>query len=217
MEKLILIGIPVHGNINPEVVACLISLLAKINYTAKINFQSNCYVHDARNKIVSEAINIGASHLMFIDADTVFPPDGVDTLIERDKDIIGGLYYRRQPPHLPTINQQEGNSLIIPKTWDKSKPFEVFAVATGFMLIKTEVFKKIKPPYFYFGNFHGKAMGEDVYWCWKARRAGFKIWCDPTIELGHIGDYVFGAEDYNAYKEVIDKEPKKEDVFTGEL
>lgn len=206
MEKLLLIGLPVHGNINPQVVACLIGLTSAIKYPGKVHLQSNCYVHDARNKIVSEALRIGATHLMFIDADIVFPADGVNRLVEQDKDIIGGLYYRRQPPHLPTICQRDGEKLIIPKDFPKDEVFEVFGMATGFLLVKTSVFKKLEPPYFYFGNFHGRPMGEDIYFCRKARDKGFKIWCDPRIPLSHIGEYAFDYRDYENYQVEEDKE-----------
>lgn len=213
MNKMILIGLPVHGNVNPAVVASLLSLTSNINYPGKVHLQSNCYVHDARNKIVNEAQKLGASYLMFIDADMVFPPDGVNRLVEQDKDIIGGLYYRRQPPHLPTINQVDGDRLIVPRKFPKDKPFEVFALATGFMLINMKVFEKIKPPWFYFGNFHGRSMGEDVYFCRKAHDAGFKIWCDPTIPLGHVGDYYYDYRDYENYNVQEDKE----ESFDGNL
>lgn len=216
MDKLILLGIPVHGNINPQVVACLLSLTAQADYPGKVHLQSNCYVHDARNKIVAEAQRIGATHLMFIDADTVFPPDGVQKLLARDLDIVGGLYFRRQPPHLPTINQLEGDKLIVPTKWPKDKPFEVFGIGTGFLLIKMSVFEKIKPPYFYFCNFHGRPLGEDIYFCRKAREAGFKVWCDPTIPLQHIGEYAYDQRDFDLYQEEIG-DKKQEDVFDGEL
>jgi len=55
MNNLILIGIPVHGNMNPEVFADLISLTATISCPGKVHLQSNYYVRDATNKIVEEA------------------------------------------------------------------------------------------------------------------------------------------------------------------
>jgi len=213
MKNLILIGMPVHGNIFPQTVADLIALSGAIEYPAKIHFQSNCYVHDARNKIAREALAIGAEYLMFIDADMSFPPDGVNRLVADDKDIVGGVYYRRQKPHLPTFSVLDGKKMVIPDQFPKDELFEVFGLATGFMLIKTKVFKKIKPPWFYFGNFHGKPMGEDTYFCWKAKKAGFEVWADPTIPLGHIGEYLYDAQDYQAYKE----NKTVEIEFTGEL
>ena len=200
--------------IKTETVVSLFGAAATLEIPARLHIQKGCYVHDARNKIVDAAIRLGATHVLFIDSDIQFTHKAITTLLERDKDIIGGMYYRRQEPHYPTINQVENDKLIIPNKFSKDKPFEVFAVATGFMLVKTSVFKKIEPPWFYFGNFHGRAMGEDVYFCWKAQKKGFQVWCDPTLNLGHIGEYVYDEKDYQAYQDARPKE-KVEDIFDG--
>ena len=206
-QKSILISIPTLDVIKTETVSSLFAATAQTDYPCKLHIHTSCYVHDARNKSVDTAISNGATHLMFIDSDMQFPPDGINRLMAHDLDVVAGLYFRRQPPHLPTIHQKEGDKLMIPKTFPKDKPFEVYALATGFMLIKVEVLKNIKPPWFFFGDFHGHAMGEDVYFCNKVRQKGYKIWCDPTIELGHVGMYSYGIQDYNAYQDIRPKDP----------
>lgn len=216
MDTLLFIGIPCMDTIKTETFMSIFSASNSIDVPAKLHIQKGCYIHDARNKIVDAALTSGATHLLFIDSDIQFDPSAVNALLKQDKDIIGGLYYRRQPPHYPTINQVEGDKLIVPGSFPKDKPFEVFAVATGFMLIKTSVLRKLEPPYFYYGNFHGRAMGEDVYFCWKAQKKGIKIWCDPTLNLGHVGEYVFDRKDYDAYQD-IHQGKKTEDVWDGKM
>lgn len=216
MNTRVVIGIPSLGGIQTETVASLFQAAPVMDFDAQLIFHTSCYIHDARNKIAQEAIDKGASHLMFIDSDIKFPPDGVNRLLKQDKDIIGGLYYRRQPPHMPTINQLENDKIVIPHTFPTDKTFEAFAVATGFMLIKTEVFKKVSPPWFFFGNYKGMKMGEDVYFCWKAKQKGYKVFVDPTIALGHVGGYVFTSNDFKAYE---DARPKGNvlDEFDGQI
>ncbi len=210
------IGIPCMDTIKTETVMSLFSTQHSIDVPTKLHIQKGCYVHDARNKIVDAAIASGASHLLFVDSDVQFDSTAIPKLLKHDKDIVGGLYYRRQPPHYPTINQVEGEKLIVPGSFPKDKLFEVFAIATGFMLIKISAIKKIEPPWFYYGNFHGKAMGEDVYFCWKAQKKGIKVWCDPTIHIGHVGEYVFDGKDYDAYQDVHQKKDH-EDVRDGAM
>lgn len=206
VQKSILIAIPTLDVIKTETVSSLFAATALTNYPARLHIHTSCYVHDARNKSVDTAIKTGVTHLMFIDSDMQFPPDAINRLMAHDKDIVAGLYFRRQRPHLPTIHQKVGDRLVIPKKFPTDKLFEVYGLATGFMLIKVEVLKNIKPPWFYFGDFHGHAMGEDIYFCNKAKQKGYKIWCDPTIEIGHVGAYSYGKQDYDVYQDVRPKD-----------
>lgn len=58
---------------------------------------------------------------------------------------------------------------------------------TGFMLIKLDSLKKLERPYFKAED----GVGEDVFFCRKARKSGLSVFCDPTIEIGHIGEKVY--------------------------
>lgn len=39
---------------------------------------------------------------------------------------------------------------------------------------------------------NGFFQGEDLYWCQRAWMAGYRIVLDPTIRLGHVGQFVYG-------------------------
>lgn len=214
MQKTVLIGVPSLSEMKTGTVRSLFHTASALEVPAKLHFVTECYIHVARNKIVKEALRMGATHLMFIDSDMAFPADGVNRLLEQDKDIIGGLYYRRQAPNLPTINKLVDNQIVVPHKFETKKPFKIWSVATGFMLIKTSVFKKIAYPWFYFGNYKGQEMGEDVYFCRKAQEKKIEVWCDPTIPLKHIGEYEYGYDDYKAYDDLRPKEDVP-DEFDG--
>lgn len=195
-----MIGVPCLDHIKTPTVTSLFAGTANLSMPAQLNIRSASLVHDARNKIVERAIEQGATHLMFVDSDIVFPDNGIQKLYEQDKDIIGGLYFRKIAPHYPTFSQLTGKTITFPTTFPKSKPFKVFGIGTGFLMIKVSVLKKIADPWFYFGEFHGQKMGEDIYFCNKARKAGFEAWCDPTIPLQHVGEYGFDLKDYELYQ-----------------
>lgn len=207
-KDFLIVGVPVHGPVNTEVMMSFVALTAQIQYPAQFVVKTSCYIHDARNKIVEKALESGASHVMFIDADMVFSPTDVDKLLAHDKDIVGGLYVRRQPPHLPTAAIREGNKLCNLMDWPADKLFEVYGLATGFMLIKTSVFRKIDKPWFFYGfeDVFDTQLGDDYYFCHKAHEAGLKVWVDPTIPLGHEGPYIYTLRDYQAYKDTKVKE-----------
>ncbi len=202
-NKLIAVGIATYGQIAPEPYASMLSFYAKEQDRVKIIIEPYTYIHLARTNILLKAIDIGATHLLFIDDDMVFPKEALDLLLAHDKDIIGGLYYKRFPPHSPVIYKQQGDRLIVPSDFPKDKLFEVDSIGTGFLLIKMEVFKNSHPPFFYYGkasDFKLKQndlfdLGEDTTFCLKARKEGLKIWVDPTIHLGHRGFKVFTKDD----------------------
>jgi len=191
----VLIGIAAYDKINVETCASLLTLQINSKIPIQIRFAPYTYIHVARSALLYQAVEIDATHIMFIDSDIVFPKDGIERLLNQDKDIIGGLYHKRTGDNSPVIFKQVGDKLesIAPDSMTKS--FEVDTIGTGFMLIKMEVFKKMEPPFFYYGDpseFGLKKialfdLGEDTTFCLKARKNGYKVWCDPTLNLGHIG------------------------------
>ena len=130
---------------------------------------------------------------MFVDGDIAFPPDGINRLLAHDKDIICGAYGTRSIPSYSTIKMSDESGNLIDYKWETppTELFKVFALGTGFMLIKMSVFDKIPKPYFNFDLLNNELVGEDVLFCKKANEAGFEVWCDPTIKLGHIGEYCY--------------------------
>lgn len=213
----ILIGIPSTGQIQNRTMMSLMSANNFIKGRALLHVQEACYVDNSRDKIVATAIKNGASHVMFIDSDIEFPPESIQKLIEDDRDIVGGLYPRRQYPYRPTINKVDGDRLIVPSSYPKDRLFETDAVGTGFMLVKTSVFKKLgDPPYFKIQQFHGKQIRDDVYFCITARRKGFKVWVDPTFKVGHVGNYVYTMADHENIRTDLEM-GDVEDVWKGEL
>jgi hypothetical protein len=90
-------------------------------------------------------------------------------------------------------------------------------VATAFMIIRREVFEKLRdahPEWLYhdekkvgdeviaffdFALKDGQYIGEDFLFCDRARELGYEVWVDPTIKLGHMGMEEFAGafgEDY---------------------
>lgn len=39
-------------------------------------------------------------------------------------------------------------------------------------------------------------VGEDLSFCWKAKRLGFKVYADPQVTPGHLGEYAYSVDDY---------------------
>jgi len=100
---------------------------------------------------------------MFIDADINFNPNDVVTMLRADKDVIGGIYPKKEI-NWQTVKQaiaagvpddqlkHHTGSFVVnlvdyapSVTVPVDQPVEVQNMGTGFLLIKREVFDKLKP------------------------------------------------------------------------
>jgi GT2 family glycosyltransferase len=148
-----------------------------------------------RNRLVRCALERNATHLLFIDNDMVFQPSAIQRLIDADKDIIGINYNARGVPGKPVVStiklvdpatDPQKNKTVISEF--SAQLFPLFAVGTGFLLIKTDVFRAMDAPWFVDGeDKNGECFTEDVEFCRKAHKASFDVWCNPTIPIKHIG------------------------------
>jgi GT2 family glycosyltransferase len=81
------------------------------------------------------------------------------------------------------------NFLTIPDINGKEDLIEVSYTGMGFMLVKKGVFESMEYPWFrpiekQIGDAVDFTM-EDVAFCLKAAEAGFKVFIDPTVRVGH--------------------------------
>lgn len=165
----------------------------------------------ARNTLTAKFLDMAeASHLMFIDADIGFEAWHLLVLLNRDKDIIGGLYPMKTLPIKWVVNgfvgAEEGPDHLQ----------EVSKAGTGFMLIKKSVFEKMNshpavkqftndigldPKYNkYMKTYFDTAVRQGRYysedWCFSEnwRDLGGQIWIDKRVLLRHTGTYTFSNE-----------------------
>lgn len=156
-------------------------------------------IAENRNYLAAQAIKNECDFLLMIDDDMIFPPETLEVMVGRNKDIIGLPYNVKALPKPGSDERQRHNVTYLPtndpsEEPDMTEPFEVLAIGGGVMLVKTEVFKKLDQPHFGFDSYENgmTKVGEDSWFCYKATKNGYKIWCDPTLEgLGHIGEYIY--------------------------
>jgi hypothetical protein len=162
----------------------------------------------ARNTLTAKFLNNKEStHLMFIDADIGWEPWHLLVMLNRDVDVIGGLYPMKSLPVKWCVNGFDGAEEGPDGLQEVSK------TGTGFMLIKRDVFEKldahpaVKPfmndiglpvelnPYMktYFDTAvrENRYYSEDWTFCENWRDLGGKVWVDKRVLLKHTGTYVF--------------------------
>lgn len=192
MNTKICIGIPCNRAIRPKTVLSLLEMVAFSDYSYYFVIATEGYtISENRNYIATHAINNGCTHLLFIDDDMVFPPDTLERLLNHQKEIVGVVYHSRKFPPEPTVVLENGSVLKsenIPK-----EPMKCQHVGTGIMLIDLNVFKKIDRPWFTTETHETgwTLVGEDAFFCTQARNKGIEVWCDPTLDIKHIGDFLY--------------------------
>ena len=143
-------------------------------------------IDSVRNMIAKRALEGNYEYLLFLDDDMTFPPNLYFRLKARKKKIIGALAFKREPPFEPCVYKKKGKYFY--PFFPPKGCVEVDAIGAAGLLIHTSVLKKIKYPWFETGyDEEGNHWSVDFDFCKKAKKAGFKIFCDSTIEMGHIG------------------------------
>lgn len=144
----------------------------------------------ARNEAVNMALAGQFDYIIFMDDDMVIPvgTEIFSKLISHDKDIIAPLFFVRSKPYLPLLFKRlelaNGAFITYENILDypKNSLVKCDGVGFGFIMIKMEVFKKLKQPYFAYSD----QYGEDLRFCEEAGKAGFEVYCDTSIQVGHI-------------------------------
>jgi hypothetical protein len=165
----------------------------------------------ARNTLTAKFLDMPeATHLFFVDADIGWEPWHLLVLLNRDKDVIGGLYPMKTMPIKWVVNGFEGAEEGPDGLQEVSK------AGTGFLLMKKNVFEKLKlhpavkqykndigldpkydqhlKTYFDTAVRQNRYYSEDWTFCENYRDIGGKIWVDKRVLLRHSGSYVFCME-----------------------
>lgn len=152
----------------------------------------------ARNAIVETALQFGMDYLLFLDDDHVInwqgtqestPYNFLQQLIDHKKPIVGCLYYHRSGDYRPVLMKEVGphQYAFLADNEITGGLQQVDVQGGGCMLIDMKIFDKIKPPYFEpEQQTEGKNLGTDIQLCRKAKAAGFSVWCDTSIVVGHL-------------------------------
>jgi GT2 family glycosyltransferase len=201
------ICIPARGQM--EVTTAFDLTMMAAYMAGKKNIDLNVYtsqgtlIFDQRNSLVRTAVEEKCDYILFIDADMRFPKNTLERLLSHNKDIIGVNATTRMMPPKPTARNiqinEDGSVDWLEVFSNKEKGIgKVDAIGCGVMLIKTSCLKDIPQPYFYFEQLlKGKLLGEDIYFCIKAKDAGIDTWVDHdlSMEIGHVGSYTYGWDD----------------------
>ena len=151
------------------------------------------------------AIKNKYDYILWIDSDMVFESTVLYDLLEADKDIVSAVCFMRRAPYEPCIysKMRMGATLEedqIEKYYDYPEGvFEVEACGLAMVLMKVVVLEdilyKTGQPFFPIRSDH-RTLGEDLSFCYNARKSGHKIWATSKPKVGHIGKMIVDRDSY---------------------
>src|SRR5215469_9566413 len=137
--------------------------------------------------------------LWFLDDDHVWESSALLRLLKHNVDIVVPIYSKRFYPFEPTIFKRfspPAQSVLY--TWEELSEMRglipIEAAGCGGMLVRKRVLEAMDEPHFRVGTGNGPEfahlkpdlMLEDQGFCYRARQAGFKIYCDLDVSFGHL-------------------------------
>ena len=183
----IMIGLPTMEHIRrAEFVTHFMALHKPVNSLfVSVHGQSPA---SGRNFIIRQALEQECTHIFFLDDDIIPSIDAIEKLIVHNKDIVTGLYLMRSFPHYPVVFDEafdDGKCKFMYLTADKEGLVEIVNCGLGLVLIKTDVFRKMEEPWITLGEIEKDGWCDDVSFFNRARKAGFKLYCDLSVVGGH--------------------------------
>ena len=206
----ILIAVPTFENIYPDTYKSIWDLDKAGNET-EFEFVRGYDCATARNKIAQIALDRNFDSVLMVDNDVVLPKDALINLTDDPKEVCVGFY-----AHRGADNLFHGNTNIC-RLFDKNGalyfnyPLEseytademrrmreagmykiqVHGGGMGCALIKTDVFRQLKYPWYDWVHYkNGRMLGEDLYFCELCKKARIPVFTDTRVACGHIFRHV---------------------------
>jgi len=202
--------IPTTGYVPIEFATALVLGVSDIRVRANIIYNKAPGVDLSRNALVLAGLKTPAKYFLFWDTDVIpfkYTEDGrlepfvglvqymYDLAESTGEAIVSGVYYgKNNMPTMFSIDIEKyratGELDWKPYGITLGKRYYVDAVGMGLAMIRRDVFESLDYPWFkYVYELRGNTtyeVGEDIYFCLKARLKGYRILVDTSIYGKHI-------------------------------
>lgn len=166
-------------------------------------------IASVRNDLVRQALSEGCSYVAMVDTDQTYRnPMTIYNLLAKAKEqdaIVGALVFSRYPPFWPVMRRWDGDNhyQISDEEWEGQGLVEVDATGTGCLVIPAKVLIEMDEPWFEDQTVVGGKMGEDIYFCRKARELGHKVFVDTDTHVNHLTTLEVDLNTYKLYKRLM--------------
>jgi len=168
----------------------------------RVNSKTGSSLPNMRQSMIYQALEEGATHLLFVDSDQTFPRDTVHLMMRHRKHVVAAnIVTKKLEDCNPTARQYNPDNPagdLVFTHYNSTGLEEVWRVGTGIMLIDMNVFKRDNLGYDdLFPHIWQPKLrsycGEDWGFCQRLQNAGVKIYIDHDVskQVGHIGPVNF--------------------------
>ena len=204
----ILIAVPTFENIYPDTFKAIYDLDVS-GHDVDFEYVRGYDVATARNRIAQMAIDKDTDYVLMIDNDVVVLNNVLKNFLNDPKDVCLGYYAHRDNDNIyrgrtcvcklqtetgarwhnyPLESEYTAEELANLRKKRKYK-VRIHGGGMGCAFIKTEVFKKIKYPWFDWVNYsdeHRGMLSEDLYFCEQCKKNSIPIYTDTRVSCGHM-------------------------------
>lgn len=196
----VMILVPAMEMVNAEFAQHLAMACANLVANGiKINcaFNIGSVITIARRNLTDIFMKSDFDYAWWIDSDMKFPIDAPIKLLKRGVPLVGCNYRRRRFPNpgFTGMQGQPGNFKELVTDDNSPAMEEVDVLPHGCVMVHRSVYEKIPQPHYLqeYVNELNLEIGEDIYFCRKAKENGIPVWCDHELskEIAHIGIFHF--------------------------
>ena len=197
----LMIAIPSFDQMQTAFVACLLKLVNKLHddhVDFAVEIKAGTLVHTARDALAGKAIQEGFTHVLWLDADMIFEPELLDDLMFSGKSFVTGICHSRRLPYATCVfaDITKDNT-----RWEGPYPSDTFEIAgcgMACVLMETQILQDVFNSYLTCFT-PLKSYGEDLAFCLRASGLGYKIYAEPSVRVGHIGQTIIYPEDHEEF------------------
>jgi hypothetical protein len=210
----VFIGMPTREAIPVPTVSSLVNTVTWLEQNNVPHFTSiveGGTINSARCQIAKAFLEGDCSHLVFIDSDMAWGEGEFIRLLAlaTKLDIVAGAYQGRFDP--PEFHLRAPGNVTTPEQLEENEYgcVKMAGVGMGFTALSRKVIEAlaktapvikyraddILPEIFRWDKDEDNNFrGEDMNFFEDARKAGFDLWLDPRITLGHVGRKIYNAQ-----------------------
>lgn len=209
------IAIPSYKFIQDESVHCMFKLSSAEKDWLLGLMGGEGFVGRCRDMICSKFLESDYDKLLMIDSDIIYTPEHVVRISSHDEGVVCGFYTKKAPGLPMWVANAKKDSKV-----DERGLINLDTIGTGFMCLKREVLEvmrdsKIATRYIVDGTdiveyeffpwrvVNGKRRSEDWAFCDNCYEAGFEVYGDSKVTLGHLGSCVYPTPEAVAIRNTL--------------